>query len=82
MQGTASGGTLEIVVNGSTGRLHPVGKEGVQALADHIRDLALHPSVRQRMGNRGYQRVRDHFMEHHMCEKLGHVFKDAMAQGL
>lgn len=31
--GTAAGGTQEIIVNGSTGLLHPVGKEGVMPLS-------------------------------------------------
>ncbi|KAG0610036.1 hypothetical protein M758_7G033700 [Ceratodon purpureus] len=78
--GTAAGGTLEIVVNGSTGRLHPVGKEGVHLLAQNIRDLTFDKSLRVKMGMRGYARVKQKFMEHHMCERLGPVLQTVLTQ--
>ncbi|KAL3509055.1 hypothetical protein ACH5RR_028456 [Cinchona calisaya] len=40
--GTAAGGTQEIVVNGSTGLLHPMGKQGVIPLARNMVKLSTH----------------------------------------
>ncbi|MCI65038.1 alpha-13/16-mannosyltransferase ALG2-like, partial [Trifolium medium] len=40
--GTAAGGTVEIVENGTTGFLHPIGKVGVTPLARNIVTLATH----------------------------------------
>nr|GEX81626.1 UDP-glycosyltransferase superfamily protein [Tanacetum cinerariifolium] len=51
--GTSAGGTAEIVVNGSTGFLHPAGKEGVTPLATNIVKLATHVEKRLTMGKRG-----------------------------
>ncbi|KAJ1378864.1 hypothetical protein SESBI_47383, partial [Sesbania bispinosa] len=56
--GTAAGGTMEIVVNGTTSLLHPVGKGGVTPLANNIVKLATHVEKRLTMGKKGYQRVR------------------------
>jgi hypothetical protein len=67
-------------VNGSTGRLHPVGKEGVHLLAQNIRDLTFDKSLRIRMGSRGYDRVKQRFMERHMCERLGPVLQTVLSQ--
>lgn len=71
---------MEIVVNGSTGRLHPVGKDGVHVLAQNIRDLTFDKSLRIRMGSEGYARVKQKFMEHHMCERLGLVLQTVLSQ--
>ncbi|KAF2290770.1 hypothetical protein GH714_015379 [Hevea brasiliensis] len=49
-QGTAAGGTTEIVVDGTTGLLHPVGKDGVTPLAKNIVKLATHVERRLTMG--------------------------------
>ena len=58
-QGTAAGGTTEIVVDGSTGLLHPAGKEGVAALAKNIVRLASRAEQRASMGKKGYGRVNE-----------------------
>ncbi|XP_074590389.1 uncharacterized protein LOC141846278 [Curcuma longa] len=71
--GTAAGGTTEIVVNGSTGLLHPIGKEGVTRLATNMVKLATHVERRLTMGKKGYERVRERFMEHHMAERIASV---------
>ncbi|XP_073103683.1 uncharacterized protein [Elaeis guineensis] len=76
--GTAAGGTTEIVVNGSTGLLHPVGKEGVTPLAKNIVKLATHVERRLTMGRKGYERVRKRFMEHHMEERIASVLKEVL----
>ncbi|KAK7351719.1 hypothetical protein VNO77_11367 [Canavalia gladiata] len=51
--GTAAGSTMEIVVNGTTGLLHPVGKEGVTPLANNIVKLATHVEKRLTMEKKG-----------------------------
>ena len=58
-QGTAAGGTTEIVVDGSTGLLHPAGKEGVAPLAKNIVRLASRAEQRASMGKKGYGRVNE-----------------------
>lgn len=77
-QGTAAGGTREIVLNGTTGLLHPVGKGGVMPLARNIVNLASHVERRLTMGKKGYGRVKEVFLEHHMEERIGGVLKDVL----
>ncbi|KAK7283380.1 hypothetical protein RIF29_12851 [Crotalaria pallida] len=76
--GTAAGGTMEIVVNGTTGLLHPVGKEGVTTLANNIVKLASHVEKRFTMGRKGYERVKEMFLEHHMAHRIALVLKDVL----
>lgn len=76
--GTSAGGTSEIVVNGSTGLLHPAGKEGVTPLAKNIVKLATHVERRLTMGKRGYERVKDMFLEHHMAQRIAAVLKEVL----
>ncbi|PKA49286.1 alpha-1,3/alpha-1,6-mannosyltransferase [Apostasia shenzhenica] len=76
--GTAAGGTIEIVVDGSTGLLHPVGKEGMAPLAENIVKLATHAERRLSMGQTGYWRVKERFMEHHMAERIASVLKQVL----
>ncbi|KAG6699313.1 hypothetical protein I3843_08G061700 [Carya illinoinensis] len=77
-QGTAAGGTMEIVVNGTTGLLHPVGKEGVTPLANNIVKLATHVERRLTMGKKGYERVKERFLEHHMSHRIAVVLKEVL----
>ncbi|XP_042518358.1 uncharacterized protein LOC122092108 isoform X2 [Macadamia integrifolia] len=76
--GTVAGGTTEIVVNGSTGLLHPVGKEGVTPLAMNIVKLATHVERRLTMGKKGYERVKEMFMEQHMAHRIASVLKSVL----
>lgn len=76
--GTSAGGTAEIVVNGSTGFLHPAGKEGVTPLATNIVKLATHVEKRLTMGKRGYERVKQMFLERHMADRIAAVLKDVL----
>ncbi|KAK7409952.1 hypothetical protein VNO78_00379 [Psophocarpus tetragonolobus] len=76
--GTAAGGTMEIVVNGTTGLLHPVGKEGVAPLAKNIVKLATHVEKRLTMGKKGYERVKERFLEHHMSQRIASVLKEVL----
>ncbi|CAI0462026.1 unnamed protein product [Linum tenue] len=76
--GTAAGGTAEIVVNGTTGMLHPVGKDGVPELAKNMVKLATQVERRLTMGKRGYERVKEVFLEHHMAHRIAVVLKDIL----
>ncbi|MED6169847.1 hypothetical protein PIB30_025099 [Stylosanthes scabra] len=76
--GTAAGGTMEIVANGTTGFLHPVGKEGVTPLANNIVKMATHVEKRLTMGKKGYERVKERFLEHHMAHRIALVLKDVL----
>ncbi|XP_062208784.1 uncharacterized protein LOC133910291 [Phragmites australis] len=73
---TAAGGTTEIVLDGSTGLLHPAGKEGVAPLAKNNVRLASHAEQRASMGKNG--RVKERFMEHHMAERIAAVLKEVL----
>ncbi|KAJ7526482.1 hypothetical protein O6H91_16G008400 [Diphasiastrum complanatum] len=76
--GTAAGGTVEIVNDGSTGILHPVGKEGISVLASNMMTLFLNQNLRVTMGRNSDKRVRENFLEHHMSQKIGIVFKEIL----
>uniref|UniRef100_A0A5B6YIR1 Glycosyl transferase family 1 domain-containing protein n=1 Tax=Davidia involucrata TaxID=16924 RepID=A0A5B6YIR1_DAVIN len=76
--GTAAGGTMEIVVNGTTGLLHPVGKEGITPLAKNIVKLATHVERRLTMGKKGNERVKERFLEHHMSDRIALVLKGVL----
>ncbi|CAA6661161.1 unnamed protein product [Spirodela intermedia] len=76
--GTAAGGTTEIVVDGSTGLLHPAGKEGISLLAKNIVDLARQVERRLAMGRKGYERMKQTFLEEHMASRIAAVLKEVL----
>ncbi|KAL7081523.1 hypothetical protein ACP275_14G044900 [Erythranthe tilingii] len=76
--GTAAGGTVEIVVNGTTGWLHPAGKEGITPLAENIIRLATNLEMRKTMGQKGHTRVKDMFLEQHMSHRISLVLKKVL----
>ncbi|GAB2268126.1 hypothetical protein Dimus_003105 [Dionaea muscipula] len=76
--GTAAGGTMEIVVNETTGLLHSAGKEGVTPLAKNMVKLATHVERRLTMGKKGYERVKERFLEHHMSGRIALVLKEVL----
>lgn len=69
---------MEIVVNGTTGWLHPAGKEGVMPLAENIVKMATHVERRLTMGKKGYERVKERFLEHHMSHRIALVLKEVL----
>ena len=69
---------MEIVVNGTTGLLHPAGKEGVTPLANNIVKLATHVERRLTMGRKGYERVKERFLENHMSQRIARVLKEVL----
>lgn len=71
--GTSAGGTTEIVVDGVTGLLHPVGEAGLEALGANIVRLARDRSLARQLGQAGQQRADDHFTATRVYRELGHV---------
>lgn len=69
---------MEIVVNGTTGLLHPVGKEGVTPLANNMVKLATHVERRLTMGKKGYKRVKERFLEPHMAQRIALVLMQVL----
>jgi hypothetical protein len=47
-------------------------------LAKNIVRFASHAEQRVSMGNRGYARVKERFMEHHMAERIAAVLKEVL----
>ncbi|KAL2512984.1 UDP-Glycosyltransferase superfamily protein [Abeliophyllum distichum] len=76
--GTAAGGTTEIVINGTTGWLHPAGKEGIAPLAKNIVRLATDVKTRLKMGKMGSARVKEMFLEQHMSLRISLVLKEVL----
>ena len=61
--GTDAGGTSEIVEEGITGLLHPVGEKGQHKLKDNIRKLYENRALAQKMGKAGFDKVNRLFRE-------------------
>ncbi|KAH7847304.1 hypothetical protein Vadar_024475 [Vaccinium darrowii] len=78
LHGTAAGGTMEIEVNGTTVWLHPDGKEGVTPLVENIVKMATHVERQLTMGKKGYERVKERFLEHHMSQRIALVLKEVL----
>lgn len=69
---------MEIVVNGTTVWLHPDGKEGVTPLVENIVKMATHVERQLTMGKKGYERVKERFLEHHMSQRIALVLKEVL----
>lgn len=65
----------ETVVHGETGLLVPPGDR--QALASQIRNLLSNPSLRKKMGQRGYNRVIQFFDARYNFCQLSHLWQEA-----
>jgi glycosyltransferase involved in cell wall biosynthesis len=69
---SATGGLPELVEDGDTGFLVPVGD--VDTLADRLGRLLEDEALRLRMGEAGRRRARDHFSVKAMGAKMAHVY--------
>lgn len=75
---TASGGASELVLDGVTGVLTPVGE--VDALASAVARLAGDSALRRAMGEAGRERIRSVFSREGYLDKMARLFERA-AQG-
>ena len=72
---TAIGGNPEVVVDGESGLLFPVGDCG--KLAEHLNSLQLHPGFRLRLAQQAVRRVRAEFSLDNMVEQYGRLYENA-----
>ncbi|MCO5570480.1 hypothetical protein L7F22_024202 [Adiantum nelumboides] len=72
--GTSAGGTSEIVDNNTSGLLHPVGADGVHALAEHIKTFLGNATLRQDMGLKGKAKVKQSYTKETMYEDIASLF--------
>jgi len=70
---TETGGNPEVVVDGDSGMLFPVG--GVGILADHLIALQSHPARRLELAERALKRVREEFSLDSMIAKYGQLYE-------
>ncbi len=74
-------GSREVVVDGETGFLVPLGDP--QALANRLARLLGSPELRRTMGARGIEHVREQFDEAKVVERLVGIYRSALrAQGI
>jgi starch synthase len=68
--GTAAGGTPEIIADGRTGLLYPVGEAGQAVLADHLERLVRDPAHARRLGEAGRERALGYFRQRRFLAEL------------
>lgn len=71
--GTSAGGTTEIVDDGATGLLHPVGAAGLDILGTNILRLVRDRSLARQLGQAGQQRADQYFTADRVYRELGDV---------
>jgi glycosyltransferase involved in cell wall biosynthesis len=78
---TSAPGTTEVVVDGQTGVLVPVGNP--QSLARAIRDVVRDRDLAHRLGNAGWERVNSLFRADAMIDQFAQLYEQlARAKGL
>jgi len=75
---TNGGGVPEIVVDGVTGSLVPMGN--AQAMADAVCDFLEHPEKAQQMGREGRRRVESHFTIQQTARRAEAVYEEMLRQ--
>lgn len=80
--GTDAGGTREIVEEGVTGLLHPVGEAGQDRLAENLLTLVLDRRRAKAMGMAGAQRVRERFAGVRFQAELGALLESVLGASL
>jgi len=76
---TAGGGVSEVVVDGITGLLHPMGVAGQQVLAANLVTLADDRALARRLGRAGAARLRAHFAPYRFERELLAVIRRLLA---
>ena len=78
---TAAPGTTELVVDGQTGLLVPIGN--IIHLARAIRDIVRDPALAARLGEAGRARVEDHFRADAMVAQFAELYENlARSKGI
>jgi glycosyltransferase involved in cell wall biosynthesis len=75
---TDIGGTQELVVNGETGFLVPLGD--TEAMAEKVKLFAAKPELRETMGTRGFKRVDEHFNDVKIADFLHEFYVSKIAE--
>ncbi len=70
---TSAPGTVEVVVDGETGILTPIGNP--RALAKALRDLIRDPAMATRMGDAGRARAESHFHTRAMIDQFANLYE-------
>jgi glycosyltransferase involved in cell wall biosynthesis len=78
---TAAPGTSEVVINGTTGILVPIGDKILLARA--IRDVVRDPALAKRLGEAGRAHVENHFRADAMVQQFAALYEDlARSKGI
>jgi glycosyltransferase involved in cell wall biosynthesis len=78
--GTNAGGTPEIVLEGETGLLHPVGEPGLEVLAANILRLTNDRDYARQLGLAGQKRANEYFSSRRFCRDLEQALAPALNQ--
>ena len=77
--GTSAGGTTEIITDGETGLLHPVGDAGSETLAANIRRLVQDQALAKRLGAAGRRRAEEHFSAQRFLREMDGIIGKTLA---
>ncbi|MFZ4639936.1 MAG: Kelch repeat-containing protein [Nodosilinea sp.] len=77
--GTSAGGTPEIIEEGVTGLLHPVGEAGPENLKANLLSLVSDREIGLAMGRAGKKRALEYFTESRQFEQFATVFDHILA---
>jgi glycosyltransferase involved in cell wall biosynthesis len=76
--GTKAGGTTEIVLEGETGLLHPVGERGLEILAANILRLVNDRNYARKLGLAGQKRANEYFTSRRFCRDFDNALAPAL----
>jgi glycosyltransferase involved in cell wall biosynthesis len=74
-----TGGNPELVTDGETGLLFPVGD--AEALAGRLAILLDEPEYRRRLGANAERRMREHFTREQAARAMGEIYEEFLRRG-
>jgi glycosyltransferase involved in cell wall biosynthesis len=77
--GTRAGGTLEIIEDGVSGFLYPVGQAGQDVLIDHVERLYRDSDLKEKMGAAGRSRAHSRFRKEIYLQKMDAVISSVLS---